>query len=188
MAVRFNNYNPSAPKKDARRQMQGRRNYDIGITFENHILAACDTYKRLGLAYVDKTPEPFKILGSKKPNSQGIWVFEGFFTKPAQPDFQGTLRGGRSIVFEAKTSQGDQIKREKVTKDQENALELHGEMGALAFVFVSVKLRQSYRVPWSVWRDMKQIYGRQYMTVFELEPFKLKERNGIILLFDGVTK
>lgn len=173
-------------RKDPRRQLQGRINHDAGAAFETYILAACDYYRHLGKADIDKTPEPFKVLGSRKPNDRGMWVFEGVFTKPAQPDFQGTLQGGRSIVFEAKTSQSDRIERSVVTAEQEQVLERHYRLGARVYVMVAIRLRQFYRVPWEVWRDMKILCGRKHMKVNDLEPFRLPERNGIILILERV--
>ena len=182
----WENYDPSAPCKNPKRQLQGKINRDIGDAFEQYIIAACEAYKLQKLARVEKTPEPFKVIGSKKQNEYGIWVFEGYFTAPAQPDFQGTLRGGRSIVFEAKTSQTDRIDRSDVTANQEDALEWHSSLGALAYVYVSIGLKAFYRVPWETWRDMKQIYGRKHLKLADLEPFRLKEHNGVILLFCGL--
>lgn len=186
----WENYNPAAPPekpKDPRRQLQGKINREIGATFEALILASCEAYKAKGLASVDKTPEPFKVTTGRHQNSAGRWVFEGHFIEPAQPDFQGTIKGGRSIVFEAKITQKDRIERKEVTGKQYEELERHHQMGALAFVFVSINLRTYHRVPWPVWRDMKALYGRLYMTKGELEKYRLNERNGLILLFDETT-
>ena len=86
--------------KDAkiiRRQWQNRVNNAQGHFFEESIKAACVVYSMEGRAEVDKTPEPFRVMEKSRDG-----IFKGRFTAHAQPDFQGTLAGGRSIVFEAK--------------------------------------------------------------------------------------
>ena len=137
-----------------------------------------------GYAEVDKTPEPFKVTSGRHKNQNGMFIFEGVFTKQAQPDFQGTLKGGRSIVFEAKTSTSDRIEQSVVTLEQKRALISHEALGAWAYVMVSLSLRSFYRVPWVVWSEMKERFGRKYMTEEDLKPFAVSMRNGILQIFD----
>ena len=68
-----------------------------GHDFEEAIRQACLLYANQGRAKVEKTPEPFRVLEKREGG-----IFVGRFTAHAQPDFQGTLDGGRSIIFEAK--------------------------------------------------------------------------------------
>ena len=159
-------------------------NRDIGNAFEDYIKAACDYYRLRGYAEVDKTPEPFKVTSGRHKNQGGMFVFEGVFTKQAQPDFQGTLKGGRSVVFEAKTSTGDRIEQSVVTLEQKRALISHETLGAWAYVMVSLSLRTFYRVPWTVWSEMKERFGRKYMTAEDLKPYMVSMHNGILLIFD----
>ena len=186
-------YDPSAPRPDPQRQQQGKLNKVAGARFEAYIKQACEFYRKHGLADVDKTPEPFHVTGRRQKNRNynarnktGGLLFEGYFESPAQPDFQGTIQGGRSIMFEAKTAHGDRVEQKKVTVDQEKALESHSQLGAACFVFVMLNMQDIFRVPWETWRDMKQLYGRKYMTEAELQSFSVSEHNGTILLFDGV--
>ena len=86
----------------AKRQYQGYRNRELGAGLEEYIKAACEVYRLYNLAEVEKTPEPVKVMGPKHQLSNGAFGFEGVFTAQAQPDFKGTLKGGRSVVFEAK--------------------------------------------------------------------------------------
>ena len=60
-----------------------------------------------------------------------------------------------------------------MTHEQIEALSQHHKLGAAAFVLVSIKLENFYRIPWTTWRDMKQIYGRKHIKQAELEPFRL---------------
>ena len=44
------------------RQLQGKMNRELGKTFEEEIQIICDIYELNGLARIEKTPEPMKIL------------------------------------------------------------------------------------------------------------------------------
>ena len=93
----WENFNPDEKAKDPRRQLQGYINRAVGNSFEKYLIDACEVYAEAGIAFVEKTPEPFKVTGKKRIGKR--LVFEGHFEKKAQPDFKGTLKGGRSIVF-----------------------------------------------------------------------------------------
>lgn len=173
-------------QKDPKRQMRGSINRALGATFEEQLIAACDYYRAHGHAEIDKTPEPTKIVSGRHQNQRGTWVFDCIFTKQAQPDFQGTLQGGRSVVFEAKISDGDRIEQHVVTKEQNRALESHARMGAMAFVMVCLRGRAAYRVTWEVWSNMQSQYGRKYMTADDLEPYTVAVRYGLILFLGDI--
>ena len=181
----WENFDPAATRKDARRQVQGHMNRDLGEALEGRILAACDFYRIKGLADIEKTPEPFKVIGGRHQNPAGFWVFEGVFTKPAQPDFKGTLQEGRSVVFEAKATSTDRMEQREVTVEQERSLSSHAKLGAVAFVIVSLSLRAFYRVPWSTWTSMKENYGRKYMTAEDLAQYCIKEVGGILRFLEN---
>lgn len=184
----WENYSPSAKgkKPDPKRQYQGRRNRELGEQLEEYIKAACELYRLYHLAEVEKTPEPVKVMGAKHRLSNGAFGFEGVFTAQAQPDFKGTLKGGRSVVFEAKASESGQIRQTVVTPEQARALTSHAALGAAAFVLVSLSLRDFYRVPWSVWTDMKSLYGHKYMSATELEDYRVSFKNGFLRIFDNL--
>ena len=165
---------------------RSRRGYQSRLTgecFESMIAASLEWYRIKGVAEIEKTPEPMKPLG--RPNKKG--QFLACFTKAAQPDFKGTLTGGRSVVFEAKTASADRIEYRAVTKDQNDRLELHWKLGASAFVLVSFALQDFYRVPWEVWRNMKGIYGRKYIKQAELEEYRVQYIAGVIKLLEGIS-
>lgn len=46
-------------------------------------------------------------------------------------------------------------------------------MGASCFVLVSFKFEQFYRIPWSVWRDMKDIYGHKHLKRSEIQDYEI---------------
>ena len=92
---------------------QNKVNNAQGHFFESAIKAACALYSDRERADVDKTPEPFRVLEKSRDGK-----FKGRFTARAQPDFQGTLDGGRSIVFEAKYTTTDRLKWDVLTQEQ----------------------------------------------------------------------
>ena len=139
-----------------------------GQLFEREILAGCRNYQRRKVAIIDKTPEPFRVT-SKSYNG----IFTGRFTAPAQPDFQGTLSGGRSIVFEAKATSKDRINRNVLTDTQMEVLAFHHSLGALCAVCICIH-DEFFFVPWENWRDMKAIYGRQYLKPDDITEYKVR--------------
>ena len=72
----------------------------------------------------------------------------------------------------------------KLTKEQQDDLEHHHKLGAVTFVLVSMGLTECYRVPWPVWRDMADTYGRKYMTRAELLPYKVPVVAGFVKFLD----
>lgn len=168
--------------KAYKRRVAGARARVAGQTFEGAIEASCKWYEIRGELKADKTPEPMKPLG--KPNAKG--QFLACFTKKAQVDFSGTMRGGRSVRFEAKQTNTDRFERGRLTDKQMENLLGHYEMGARCFVLLCFGLTHFYRVPWEVWDDMKAIYGRQYVTEEDLTQYRIPYEGGIIKFMDGI--
>lgn len=164
------------------RSLRGAQNRAAGEHFENTIEASLVWYKQRGDAEIEKTPEPMKPIS--KPNKKG--QFLACYEKAAQPDFKGTLRGGRSVVFEAKHTISDKIDQNVVSKDQGDRLEYHHNLGAASFVVVGLGFEDFYRVPWEVWRDMKAIYGHKHMKRGELEPYRVQYIAGVLKLLEGI--
>ena len=170
--------------KDTQRQLQGKRSKVNGDYFETLISGSCFFYYEKSLAHIEKTPEPMKVL---RPMPLQHGKFVACFEKQAQPDYKGTLKGGQAIVFEAKHTDHDRIERSRLTQEQLEGLEKHHKLGALAFVFVSFKFQSFYRIPWTAWRDMKDLYGRKYLKVEELESYRLPELGYMIKLLSGIV-
>lgn len=178
----YNDPTPYAAEKHMMAQIRGKQARVAGGYFENIISASCDYYLSRGLAKIEKTPEPMKPLGAKNRKGQ----FLACYTKQAQPDYGGTLKGGRSIYFEAKHTDDERIEQRRLTQEQQDDLEAHHKLGAIAFVLVSVSLTDFYRVPWPVWRDMAEIYGRKYMTHAELSRYEVPATAGFIKFLHGI--
>lgn len=157
-----------------RQQYKNRRNNAQGQHFEREILAGCKLYEQHSIAVIDKTPEPFRVTSKNHRTGE----FTGRFSTHAQPDFQGTLYGGRSIVFEAKRTSKDRITRNVLTDTQMDVLEKHNRLGALCGVCICIQ-DDFFFIPWNVWRDMKEIYGRQYLKAEDIEEYKVR--------FDGAV-
>lgn len=148
-----------------------------GQIIEKEIERACLYYRSQGIAIVQKTPEPFSVK-AKQARGRFIGQFGG---AKAQPDFKGVLAGGRTIVFEAKTTQDDRIKQSVLTDTQAAPLESYYQMGAIAFVCVAIQ-HDSYTIPWDLWRDMKAYWGRKYVKAVELEQYRVRYHSGIMFL------
>ena len=167
---------------NVQRSQRGLQSKRAGEHFENLISASLNWYKDKGVAFIEKTPEPMCPL--RPPNRMG--QFLACYTKAGQPDFKGTLTGGRAVVFEAKHTDGDRIEYGRLTKEQIDSLTEHHRLGAAAFIMVSFELQDFYRVPWETWRDMKTIYGHKHMTRAELEPFRVQYIAGVLKLLEGI--
>lgn len=165
--------------KKAQQQWQNKVNNAQGGLFESGIKQACRIYREQGRAEIDKIPEPFRTLEKSKDG-----IFKGRFTAAAQPDFQGTLAGGKSIVFEAKYTTTDRLKRNVLTDEQMNSLEHHEKLGALAAICAGIN-NTYYFVPWEVWRDMKAHFGRMYVMETDIEPYRVRF-TGAVLFLDSV--
>ena len=166
---------------DPRRQIIGRRSKASGEAFERWLSDACEFYLRNGWAHIEKTPEPFHITGKDRNG-----VVRGYYEKKGQPDYKGVLCDGTGIMFEAKHTDSDRINQNVVTDTQWESLDIYEQFGAHCYVMVSLGLVKFYRVPWKIWKPMKERFGHKFMTEQELEPYRLPERQCTILILEGV--
>lgn len=166
---------------DPRRQITGRRSKAAGDTFERWLSDACEYYRERDIAHIEKTPEPFHITGKEKNGT-----VRGYYEKKGQPDYKGILCDGTGIMFEAKHTDQNRILQDVVSDTQWENLDIYEKYGAHCFVMVSIGLQRFYRVPWDIWKRMKNLFGHKYMNEKELEPYRLKERSCTILFLEGV--
>lgn len=162
-------------------QIIGRNSKKSGETFERWISTACKFYLNKGFAHIEKTPEPFHITG-KDMNG----VVRGYYEKKGQPDYKGILCDGTGIMFEAKHTDSDRIKQSVITETQWENLDIYEKFGAHCYVMVSLGLRSFFRVPWSVWKRMKELYNHKYMNESELEAYRISQSQCIILILEGI--
>lgn len=158
---------PQKPK-DPAHQRQGLVNRAKGKQFEGRLDAAFEYYHLRGAASVEKTPEPMKVL-----KSLGDGRFIACFEKKAQPDYKGLIKGGREVLFEAKFTSTDRIKQEKVKKEQGDYLDEHQALGARCYVLAGFPGGAVYRLPWDDWKNMKQLFGRKYVTEADLQKYRV---------------
>ncbi len=168
---------------DTRKQLAGRRAHAAGAQFEQMIESAIRVYEENGTCAIDKTPEAMKPL---KPFKEHPGWFVATFTKQAQPDFKGILEDATMVMFDAKHTDAQQIRRQVVSEEQERCFERYSAMGAMCFIVVSLGFEKFFRVPWVVFKDMQQIYGHKYMNAKELEPYRIPFQRGIPLFLDGI--
>ena len=108
--------------------------------------------------------------------------FEAVFTKAAQPDFKGTIKGGKTVVFDAKYTESDRIRYQVLSNHQRETLLKYKEFGAIAFVLVGFQDGLIFRIDIETWIGMKENMGRMYIKEEELKKMKLEAitTNGIV--------
>ena len=158
--------------KNPHRQLIGRINHGTGENFEEQITSICKLYESKKLAKIEKTPEPMKILKHIEDGK-----FETVFTKAAQPDFKGTIKGGKTVVFDAKYTESDRIRYQVLSDYQRKTLLEYKELGALAYVVVGFENGAIYRIDIETWAGMKENMGRMYIKQEELEDMCLEAKN-----------
>lgn len=146
-----------------------------GRQFEMMIEGGCQRYKIKGVAKIEKMPEPFRCT-KKNPQQHTATVR---FTAKAEPDYIGCLKGGAAIVFEAKYTDTNRMHQNAVTKTQAASLDLYMQMGAQTNACIGIQ-DEYFMIPWRVFRSMKAIYGRKYVTAADVAAYRVK--------FDGTVR
>lgn len=154
--------------------IRGKSSRLAGSLFEQIIDHTCLWYAEQGIAVIEKTPEPMRPIS--KPNRAG--QFQACYIKQAQPDYKGSLQGGRTIVMEAKHTDHTRIAFDRVSGEQQRQLEAYHNMGAIAVVLVSFGMQHFFCIPWTVWRDMKEHFGRKYIRAEDVPGFHVPVQGG----------
>lgn len=147
----------------------------LGQNFENLIERSCRYYAHKKIALIEKTPEPLKMVRAGR-GREVVAVFE----KKGQPDFKGTLKGGRSIVFEAKHTSANLIKLDRVERHQMDNLSSHNQLGAECFILISFQLKSFYRVPIADWEALPDKLSKKSANEKDLEEYKVEINKGVI--------
>lgn len=159
-----------------------------GMATENRVELTCRQLKERNLAIIKKVPIPITIL--KKDRN----IIKGRLDGKATVDFEGTIKGGRSIAFDSKeTKSKTSLPLENIHQHQIDYLESVDSMGGIAFILVCfTSLDKYYRL------DIKDLLGyikAPYKTnlksiplnYFENYSKEVKSRNGLYLDFlEGV--
>ena len=133
-------------EKDPRRQLMGKISKAKGKHFEERLDASFAYYRDRGYA---------------------------IFEKKAQPDYKGTIKGGRTVMFEAKFTAKDRMEQDRVEREQGEYLDRHERLGARCYVLAGFGSGEVYRIPWPAWRAMKELFGRKYVTEADLEQYRV---------------
>lgn len=167
-------------EKDPRRQLQGAVSRAKGKYFESRLDSSFEYYAAKGFAAIEKTPEPMRVLKELEGRK-----FIACFEKKAQPDYKGTIKGGRSVMFEAKFTAAERMEQNRVTEGQTEYLDKQHNLGARCFVLAGFSSGKVYKIPWTVWRLMKEHFGRKYVTEADLSPYLVPLGwNNVLLLLD----
>ncbi len=147
--------------------IRGSRNRAHGAQFEAVLDGAFRRLGEMGVASIRKTPEPLRVVG----RSGRSGVFAAVFAAKAQPDYAGTLRRGRSVMLEAKFSEGDRVAQGRVLPQQAALLDEHAALGAVCGVLVCLGFSHFGLVPWQDWRRLKELAGHKYVCADDLTRF-----------------
>lgn len=167
---------------NAKNRLRGAQNKKQGELFERLIEQACIHYRVKGIADIKKTPEPLRPIGVISRQQR---QFRAVYDKKAQPDFTGTLKGGRSVMFEAKVVSSTSIRFDRLNKEQERDLAMHHHLGACCFVLIHFKnTKRYYNVPFNEWMNMKENIGKKSMNEQDLHEYLIRFKHGWLEFLD----
>lgn len=147
----------------------------IGNRFESMINQSNTFYDMKKFARVTKSNEPITVT-----HFRGNRITGGFFEAKSDPDYSGTLTGGRAVVFEAKHCSGTSIPFEQVKAHQERELLKHDKLGAESFVLIGFHFKRFYRVSIKDWMALKENIGKKSLNEKDLSEYEIKAKGGII--------
>lgn len=157
--------------------LRGKKAQRSGDAFEKYIEASLKRYRTKGIADIKKTPEPLKAFGVL--NKRRGW-YKAYYEKKGQPDFLGTLKGGQSIMMEAKHTATTHIRFDRIQPHQEIDLTRTLKLGGAALVLISFNLKNFYCVDWFGWMELKENVGKKSVNEKDLAPYKVEYMNGYI--------
>ncbi len=161
---------PPLPAPKPENQERGKKNRAEGKAFEALIDRSFDYFNGKGFCQIDKTPEPMKII-KRLSNVR----FIACFLKKAQPDYKGTVKGGRSVMYEAKYTSRVRAEQSIVNEVQTDYMDKAASLGARCFILLGFSTGGTYCIPWHVWSDMKRYFGRKYVTEKDIQQYRIAE-------------
>ena len=166
--------------KDPKRQLLGKIARQKGQYFEQRLDGSFDYYSGRGYAVIEKTPEPMKVI---KPEGNGRFL--ACYTKKAQVDYKGPLKGGRTILIEAKFTSTDRLTQDRVLDIQAAYMDRHQQLGARCFVVAGFSHGGGDKNPSIDGQNMKTLFGRKYVKETDLQNYRVKTAwNGTLFLLD----
>lgn len=148
-------------EKKRRRSEANKSSRKNGRLFEDMIERACKFYEDSGMARITKVPEARKVVG-RTGGRTSLMICAN--AAKADPDFIGSVApDGKCMVFDAKHTDKEKILLTALTENQRDIMAAHEKCGARCFVAVSFGFKKYFMIPYDMWRDMKAVFGRQYI-------------------------
>lgn len=138
-----------------------------GRSFEAAIEAINEEYRLEGLASIEKIPTEWKVLGWDPRTKKAKTVFP---CRKAGVDFQGAIRGGQAIFFDAKeTKVATRFPFDNVHDHQLAYLREKSALGAITFLLVHLEpLERCFLVDVEA-IERAQAAGKASLSLAELE-------------------
>lgn len=161
------------------RRRAGYKSKRNGQRFEELIELSCNMYKRENKAFIQKTPENTRFL---RPLKGGKFV--AVHDKKSQPDFKGLLKGGQAVVFEAKHTDGTNIRFDRLQIHQKKHLVACKQLGAEAFLLISFDItskdKRVYKVPIKDWLLLENKLDKKSVNEDDLKNYRVLVQNDMI--------
>lgn len=168
--------------------MLGRQSKKIGQYFEDLISMSCQCYEDEGIAKIEKQSEPLEPIGVQKDRygrvRQGFFI--AVYKAKSGVDYKGTLKGGRTVCFEAKHTDTGIMQRTRLADHQIEYLRKYESLGALCFVLLSYDLQSFYAIPFKEWDEMKLNFGKVSLREKDIAKYKIKTMGKRIMFLEGL--
>ena len=77
------------------------------------------------------------------------------------------------------------MEKSRVSKEQTDYIDKNYALGAKCYVIIGFKSGEAYRIPWDVWQNMKEIYGRKYLKETDVQQYKIKSAwNAVLMILE----
>lgn len=148
-------------EKRQKRSESNKSSRKNGRIFEDMIERACKFYEDAGLARITKVPEARRVVG-RTGGRTSLMICAN--AAKADPDFMGSVSpNGKCMIFDAKHTDKGKILLNALTENQRDILDKHMACGADCYVAVSFSFEKYYMIPYAMWKNMKEEFGRQYI-------------------------
>lgn len=148
-------------EKRQKRSESNKSSRKNGRIFEDMIERACKFYEEAGLARITKVPEARRVVG-RTGGRTSLMICAN--AAKADPDFMGSVSpDGKCMIFDAKHTDKGKILLNALTENQRDILDKHMACGADCYVAVSFGFERYYMIPYAMWKNMKEEFGRQYI-------------------------
>ncbi len=159
------------PGANARNQLRGAKAQQAGEGWEAWLARQHQVARQRGIARIRKVSPWVKIL-----KKLGMGRFMVAFTGDNGCDYLGPLRGGRTLVAEAKASDDPRLGRSAFDQHQLDDLDAAAALGALALALVQLRVDgrlRRFAAPWPLnWRERGNGAG---VGLEELGPWEIRE-------------